>query len=111
MKISREDVLRVAELAHLELSAEEIELYRNQLDAILSYIGKLQELDVTGVEPLAQVLKSAAASQTFSDTDKAKAFEALRDDTLRECHTASEVLKNAPDAAAPFFRVPKVIER
>lgn len=111
MKISREDVLRVAQLAHLELSAEEIELYRSQLDAILSYIGKLQELDVTGVEPLAQVLYSAGAAQTREGSARGKDPEALRDDTLRDCHTANEVLKTAPDAAAPFFRVPKVIER
>ena len=44
MKISREDVLRVAELAHLEFSPEEVELYGSQLDEILSYIGKLEEL-------------------------------------------------------------------
>ena len=44
MKISREDVLRVAELAHLELSPHEVELYRGQLDEILSYIGKLRSL-------------------------------------------------------------------
>lgn len=111
MKISREDVLRVAELAHLELSAEEIELYRNQLDAILSYIGKLEGLDVTSVAPMAQVLYSAGAAETFSGTDKDDAFLELRNDTLRNCNTASEVLKNAPDAAAPFFRVPRVIER
>ena len=55
MKISREEVIRVAELAHLELSPEEIDTYRGQLDEILSYIDKLKELDVTSVEPMAQV--------------------------------------------------------
>ena len=49
MKISREDVLRVAELAHLELSPDEIDTYRGQLDEILTYVDKLRELDVTGV--------------------------------------------------------------
>ena len=56
MKISREDVLRVAELAHLELSAEEISAYQGQLDEILTYIEKLNEIDVTNVEPMTQVL-------------------------------------------------------
>ena len=55
MKISREDVLRVAQLAHLELAPEEVETYRGQLDEILSYVGKLQELDVSGVEPMTQM--------------------------------------------------------
>ena len=61
MKISREDVLRVASLAHLGLSPEEVETYRNQLDRILSYIDKLNELDISNVEPMAQVTYSAAA--------------------------------------------------
>ncbi len=55
MKISREDVLRVAQLAHLELAPEEVETYRGQLDEILAYIGKLQELDVSNVEPMTQM--------------------------------------------------------
>ncbi|HTV58726.1 MAG TPA: Asp-tRNA(Asn)/Glu-tRNA(Gln) amidotransferase subunit GatC [Verrucomicrobiae bacterium] len=104
MKISREDVLRVAELAHLELSAEEIEMYRSQLDEILSYVGKLEELDVSGVEPMAQVLYSTVAEGDGAGSP-------LRADTLRECHTAEEVLRTAPDAAKPFFRVPRVIEK
>ena len=55
MKISREDVLRVAQLAHLDLAPEEVETYRGQLDEILSYVGKLQELDVVEVEPMTQM--------------------------------------------------------
>lgn len=101
MKISREDVVRVAELAHLELSSEEVETYRGQLDEILTYVGKLEELDVTNVEPMAQVLFGAAGD----------AHPELRDDVLRPCDVAGAVLSGAPDAAKPFFRVPKVIER
>ena len=56
MKISREDVLRVAELAYLDLSDTELETYRAQIDEILEYIGKLNELDTSKVEPMAQVL-------------------------------------------------------
>ena len=56
MKISREDVVRVAELAYLDLSEAELETYRKQVDEILEYIGKLNELDTTNVEPMAQVL-------------------------------------------------------
>lgn len=100
MKISREEVLRVAELAYLELSPEEVETYRGQLEEILTYIAKLEELDVTNVEPMAQVLQPTADSHPE-----------LRDDTLQPCDIADRILAQAPDAQKPFFRVPKVIER
>lgn len=53
MKITREDVLRVAELAHLELTAPEVETFRDQLDSILEYVEKLNQLDTANVEPMA----------------------------------------------------------
>jgi aspartyl-tRNA(Asn)/glutamyl-tRNA(Gln) amidotransferase subunit C len=105
MKISREDVLRVAELAHLELSPGEIETYRQQLDEILMYIDKLKELDVSAVEPMAQILFAAAEGAAEASHPE------LRDDVLRACDVADAVLSRAPEAAKPFFRVPKVIER
>lgn len=119
MKITREDVLRVAELAHLELAPEEVETYRSQLDEILSYIGKLQELDVSNVEPMTQMLPRnaegpAEARGVAPAPDGAAAAAAepeLRDDIMRGCNIAEAVLAEAPDAARPFFRVPKVIER
>jgi len=100
MKISREDVVRVADLAHLELSEPEIEKFRVQLDSILTYIDKLKELDVSGVEPMAQALEPNTASE-----------DTLRDDVVRNCDISKEILKQAPQAKAPYFRVPKVIER
>lgn len=100
MKISREDVLRVAELAYLDLSEAELETYRAQVDEILEYIGKLNELDTTKVEPMAQVL-----------TDVQTADATLREDLVVPCAVADEVLQHAVDAKAPYFRVPKVIER
>lgn len=118
MKISREEVLRVAELAHLDLSPEEVELYGGQLDEILSYIGKLQELDVTGVEPMTQSLPRGAAPErgegsavTGSPSAAYGSEPNLRDDVVQPCTIAAEVLGQAPDAAKPFFRVPKVIDR
>lgn len=101
MKITREDVLRVAELAHLGLSADEVETYQKQLDAILSYVDKLNELDVSHVEPMAQVLH-AGASEVHPE---------LREDVLRPCDVSEPVLAQATDSAKPFFRVPKVIDR
>lgn len=106
MKISREDVVRVAELAHLELSPEEIETYRGQLDEILTYIDKLKELDVSSVEPMAQVLFLPETGGQASS-----AHPELREDVLRPCQVADAILSQAPEAAKPFFRVPKVIER
>jgi aspartyl-tRNA(Asn)/glutamyl-tRNA(Gln) amidotransferase subunit C len=100
LKISRADVERVAELAYLDLSEAELEMYRTQIDEILEYISKLNELDTTGVEPMAQVL---ADDQTADAT--------LRDDVAVRCDVAAEILKQAPDPEAPYFRVPKVIER
>jgi aspartyl-tRNA(Asn)/glutamyl-tRNA(Gln) amidotransferase subunit C len=100
VKISREDVVRVAELAYLELSDDEFETYRKQVDDILEYIEKLNELDTTSVEPMAQVL-----------TDDQTADATLREDVEVPCHAAAELLKQAPDPEPPYFRVPKVIER
>jgi aspartyl-tRNA(Asn)/glutamyl-tRNA(Gln) amidotransferase subunit C len=113
MKITREDVLRVAQLAHLELSENEVEMYRGQLDAILSYVGKLNEVDVSGVEPMAQVLAGATRGGASDGSNDAEEREnsALREDLERPMHTAEAVLKIAPDPSAPYFRVPKVIER
>ena len=100
MKISREDVLRVADLAYLDLGDSELETYRKQIDEILEYAGKLNELDTTNVEPMAQVL---ADDQTADAT--------LREDLVVPCDVAPEILKQAPDPESPYFRVPKVIER
>ncbi len=101
MKISREDVLRVAELAHLELSAEEVETFRGQLDEILTYIEKLNELDTANVEPMAQVLSAEASAGN----------PALREDKEIACNVAKDVLAGAPDPSPPYFRVPKVVDR
>ena len=100
MKISREDVLRVAELAYLDLNESELETYRAQIDEILEYIRKLNELDTAKVEPMAQV---------FADDQSADAT--LREDLVVPCAVAEDVMQHAPDPEAPYFRVPKVIER
>lgn len=101
MKITREQVMRVAELAHLELSEAEVELYSRQLDHILGYIEKLNELDTSGVEPMAQVFSGGAAEENVT----ARADEVVRSDA------AEAILAIAPDPSRPYFRVPKVIEK
>src|SRR5260370_28908277 len=100
MKVRRDDVVRVAELAYLDLREDELEMYRAHVDEILEYIGKLNELDTAKVEPMAQVL---------SDVQTADAT--LREDLIVPCAVAEDVLKQAPDPEPPYFRVPKVIER
>ncbi len=111
MKISREDVLRVAELAYLDLSETELETYRTQLDEILEYIGKLNELDTSKIEPMAQVLASDQTALRPEEQAQDKPDATLRDDTVVRCDVACEILQQAPDPEPPFFRVPKVIGR
>ena len=100
MKITRQDVDRVAALAHLELTAEEVERMRQQLDSILGYFEKLNELDTTNVEPKAQALAEARPDPALRD-----------DDATRAGLPRPQALAAAPDADQTFFKVPKVIER
>lgn len=99
MKISKEDVLKVAALANLELSDAEVDSYRAHLDDILTYIDKLNQIDTSNVEPLTQVI---AASEGDS---------ALREDVIVRADVITDVLRGAPDPEAPYFRVPRVIEK
>jgi len=91
--------LKVAALANLELTEAEVETFRGQLDDILTYIDKLNEIDTSGVEPMAQVVASS--------TDES----ALREDVVVRADVITEVLQGAPDPEAPYFRVPRVIEK
>jgi aspartyl-tRNA(Asn)/glutamyl-tRNA(Gln) amidotransferase subunit C len=100
MKITREEVLRVAELAHLELSEAEVTKYQQQLDSILEYIAKLNAVDTSKVDPMAQVLAESPGVNP-----------AMREDVVIPCDVAKDVLKQAPDADGTYFKVPKVIER
>jgi aspartyl-tRNA(Asn)/glutamyl-tRNA(Gln) amidotransferase subunit C len=99
MKISREDVLKVAALANLELTEAEVETYRGQLDDILTYIDKLNEIDTSLVEPMAQIVAGLPDDS------------ALREDVVVRADIITEVLSGAPDPDPPYFRVPRVIER
>jgi aspartyl-tRNA(Asn)/glutamyl-tRNA(Gln) amidotransferase subunit C len=108
MKISREDVLRVAALAHLDFSEPELETMRRQLDSILTYIEKLNELDTATVEPLAQVIVGGQANPSLREDSPLPLAASARGEAS---DVAARILKQAPEAAPPFFRVPKVIER
>jgi aspartyl-tRNA(Asn)/glutamyl-tRNA(Gln) amidotransferase subunit C len=101
MKISREDVLKVAALANLELTDAEVETYRGQLDDILTYIDKLNEIDTSCIEPMTQVVTASADGSTST----------LREDVVVRSDVITEVLRGAPDPAPLYFRVPRVIEK
>ena len=99
MKITETEVRYVADLANLDLNAQEIARMVRDLDEILTHIDKLNELDVAGVEPMAQVLFEAEETAT------------LRADEIGETLEQKVALSNAPLAGAGQFKVPKIIER
>lgn len=93
--LSREDVLRIAELARLELTSDEVELFSRQLAEILHYVEQIQTLDTTGVPPTSHVMHRPLE----------------RDDVTHETLPRTSALANAPDAATEsgLFKVPRVI--
>lgn len=95
MSVTEKDVRYVANLANLQLSQEEVEMYTNDLSRILDYMELLNEVDTTGVEPLDHVIELDSR---------------LRKDEAKEPLSHEDALKNAPDADSDYFRVPKVIE-
>jgi len=99
MKITGEDVQRVATLAHLDLTSEEQARMEKDLTDILGYIDQLSELDTSHVEPMTRTSEIAQAGDLF------------RDDEPRACLDRDSALQAAPQAADGFFRVPKVIVR
>lgn len=99
MKLTKQEVQQVAELASLALSDDEINRMAQDLDNILIHVDKLSELDTSGVEPMAQVLYEAGETAT------------LREDRERAPLGNTAALANAPLAGGGYFKVPKVIER
>jgi len=95
--LSIEEVRRIAALARLTLSPDEERLYAGQLSAILDYVRQLEELDVSGVEPMTHAL---AAGET----------PALRADEVREGLGAERALAAAPAREGTAFLVPRIIE-
>ena len=102
--VTNEDVLRVAELANLELTAEEMPRMARDLNAILGHIAQLNELDTEGVPAMAQV------GEMLGLTPAAHG-ETLRVDAIRPSLDRKAVMDEAPESDGRFFKVPKVIER
>ena len=99
MKITEQEVRYVAGLANLKLTDAEVARFQADLDGILEHIGKLNEIDTSHAEPMAQVLFDAEETAT------------LRADIPVPPLGNQAALANAPQPGAGYFKVPKVIER
>ncbi|MBL8212455.1 MAG: Asp-tRNA(Asn)/Glu-tRNA(Gln) amidotransferase subunit GatC [Bryobacterales bacterium] len=99
MKITEKEVRYVADLANLRLTPEEIGRMVHDLDEILSHMDRLNEVDTTSVEPMAQVLYDAEETAT------------LRADAERTPLSNQDALANAAVSGQGYYKVPRVIER
>jgi aspartyl-tRNA(Asn)/glutamyl-tRNA(Gln) amidotransferase subunit C len=104
-RVTIEEVERVAELANLDLAAEEKPAMQRDLNAILEYVAQLGELDTAQVEPMAQV------SDLLDSVVDAGHGAELRADAVKPSLDRAAVMSQAPDTDGAFFRTPKVIER
>jgi len=94
MSLKLEEVKHIAKLAKLDLSDEELARYREQLSDILDHIAKLNELDTSGISPMANAVRGASP---------------LRADETLESLPREKLLQNAPDVADGQFKVPSVL--
>jgi len=112
MKVTEQDVAHVADLANLELTADERARMVRDLNSILGYIDNLNELDTSNVPAMAQVSnrygvdESKQGSERFAYASREDILEGMRKMLPQEV-----ALANAPDSDGTFFEVPKVIER
>jgi aspartyl-tRNA(Asn)/glutamyl-tRNA(Gln) amidotransferase subunit C len=95
MSVDSATVKRVAHLARIKVSDEEAEALRGELNAILGFVEQLNEVDVSGVEPMTSVLPMAMKKRADAVTDGGK---------------ANDILANAPSGDGGYFLVPKVVE-
>ena len=95
MQLGPEDVRKVASLARLKLTDDEIAEFSEQLGQVLGYVEVLNELDVTDVEPMAHA---------------AEVTNVLREDETRPSLPRDEALANAPKTDGQFFQVPQILE-
>jgi aspartyl-tRNA(Asn)/glutamyl-tRNA(Gln) amidotransferase subunit C len=95
MKLEKEEVKRLAELARFELSEEEAAEFSHQLSEVLAYTGQVREAPVEGEKPAIHLLSLT---------------NVLRDDEVKPSLPREEALANAPHREEGFFRVPKILE-
>ena len=96
MAVTKKDVEHIAKLAKLKFSEPEKEKLKGELNKVLEYIDKLDELDLTNVEPL----------ENMNETENV-----FREDDVKPCLTKEEALRNAPSKTDNFFKVPKVLDK
>jgi aspartyl-tRNA(Asn)/glutamyl-tRNA(Gln) amidotransferase subunit C len=96
MSVSKEDVEHIAKLAKLKFDDKQKEKLQGELNKVLEYIDKLNELDLSNVEPL----------ESINDAENV-----FREDEAKPGVTKEEALKNAPDKTDNFFKVPKVLDK
>lgn len=96
MEVNDQLVEKLASLARLEFSEAEKEIIKNDLQRMIAFVDKLNEVDTKGVEPLLHM----------SDN-----INALRDDVVQGSIPREDALRNAPDSDGTFFKVPKVIRK
>jgi aspartyl-tRNA(Asn)/glutamyl-tRNA(Gln) amidotransferase subunit C len=112
MKVTEKDVSYVADLANLDLTDQERASMLRDLNSILEYVDRLNELDTSDVAAMAQVSDCYGVDDSKQGSERF--LYAMREDIvegLRKSLPHEEALANAPDADEQFFRVPKVIER
>jgi aspartyl-tRNA(Asn)/glutamyl-tRNA(Gln) amidotransferase subunit C len=95
MSLDIKQTERIATLARLNLTEEEKTLFGSQLSSILVHIEKLSALDTSAVEPTSHAIELT---------------NVFREDVVKPSLTVEQALSNAPDADAPFFRVPKILD-
>ncbi len=93
-KISSSDVRKVAHLARLELTEDQIENYREQLEEILSYVDQLQDIDTENIDPTTRAVE---------------VVNAFREDLVEVNCSREDLLNQAPQRDGDFFRVPKIL--
>lgn len=112
MKVTEKDVAYVADLANLELTEEERSAMVRDLNSILDYMDRLNELDTSKADPMAQVSDRYGVDESMHGSERFA--YAIREDIiegLRKSLPHEVALENAPDSDGTFFLVPKVIER
>ena len=107
MRVEEADLSRVAELANLELTPAERAGMRKDLNSILDYIQRLNQLDTSGVEPMTQM----TADKPAPPAEGTRPGREDQVEGLRKSFSREQALGNAPESDGTFFDVPKVIER
>jgi aspartyl-tRNA(Asn)/glutamyl-tRNA(Gln) amidotransferase subunit C len=98
MPVTESEIAKIAQLAHLEITQEELQAFTPQISEIVAYVEQLNELDTSNVEPAMGGL-----------TAEGERTDVARDDVIRPSLGQEKALEQAPDPAYGYFRVPKIL--